>query len=181
MCNNNATVLTFGVYDMLHIGHMLLFKHAKELGNKLIVAVQDGVALVQVACHESLLEPFHALSRSSVVESFRLGVSTCFFLQVIVANDLCTLDSFFDVAVFERAEASVVVVGPDTGEKVCEQFQTHAEMVGLSLVYLVHLCVDLVENAQLVFHMMAYLVCNHVCVREISVSAQLAFHLGEER
>lgn len=40
------TVLTFGVYDMLHIGHILLFKHAKELFQdeecKLIVAVQDG-------------------------------------------------------------------------------------------------------------------------------------------
>lgn len=40
------TILTFGVYDMLHIGHMLLFKHAKELfpaeDTKLIVAVQDG-------------------------------------------------------------------------------------------------------------------------------------------
>ena len=36
------TVLTFGVYDMLHIGHILLFKRAKDLGDKLIVAVQDG-------------------------------------------------------------------------------------------------------------------------------------------
>lgn len=35
-------ILTFGVYDMLHIGHILLFKHAKELGDRLIVAVQDG-------------------------------------------------------------------------------------------------------------------------------------------
>jgi glycerol-3-phosphate cytidylyltransferase len=35
------TILTVGVYDMLHIGHILLFKHAKELGDKLIVAVQD--------------------------------------------------------------------------------------------------------------------------------------------
>ena len=39
-------ILTFGVYDMLHIGHILLFKHAKELfpGQEceLIVAVQDG-------------------------------------------------------------------------------------------------------------------------------------------
>ena len=40
------TILTVGVYDMLHIGHILLFKHAKELfpGEecRLIVAVQDG-------------------------------------------------------------------------------------------------------------------------------------------
>ena len=36
------TILTVGVYDMLHIGHILLFKRAKELGEKLIVAVQDG-------------------------------------------------------------------------------------------------------------------------------------------
>ncbi|MBR5989806.1 MAG: adenylyltransferase/cytidyltransferase family protein [Prevotella sp.] len=35
-------VLTVGVYDMLHIGHILLFKRAKDLGDKLIVAVQDG-------------------------------------------------------------------------------------------------------------------------------------------
>ena len=40
------TLLTFGVYDMLHIGHILLFKHAKELFPdeecRLIVAVQEG-------------------------------------------------------------------------------------------------------------------------------------------
>ena len=36
------TVLTFGVYDMLHIGHILLFKRARELGDRLVVAVQDG-------------------------------------------------------------------------------------------------------------------------------------------
>lgn len=40
------TILTFGVYDILHIGHIQLFKHAKELIQeedcRLIVAVQDS-------------------------------------------------------------------------------------------------------------------------------------------
>ena len=32
---------------MLHIGHMLLFKRAKELGDRLIVAVQDGDVILK--------------------------------------------------------------------------------------------------------------------------------------
>lgn len=44
-------ILTFGVYDMLHIGHILLFKHAKEMFEgqecKLIVAVQDGDCILK--------------------------------------------------------------------------------------------------------------------------------------
>lgn len=42
MTNKPKTVLTFGVYDMMHIGHILLFKRAKERGDRLVVAVQDG-------------------------------------------------------------------------------------------------------------------------------------------
>lgn len=44
-------ILTFGVYDMLHIGHILLFKHIKEQSPdqecKLIVAVQDGDSILK--------------------------------------------------------------------------------------------------------------------------------------
>ena len=33
-------VLTVGVFDLLHLGHVLLFKRARELGDFLIVAAQ---------------------------------------------------------------------------------------------------------------------------------------------
>lgn len=40
-------ILTFGVYDYLHLGHLRLFKQCKEYGDYLIVAVQDGDSILK--------------------------------------------------------------------------------------------------------------------------------------
>lgn len=40
-------ILTVGVYDLLHLGHIMLFKKAKELGDYLIVAVQEDEAILK--------------------------------------------------------------------------------------------------------------------------------------
>lgn len=73
-------VLTFGVYDMLHIGHILLFKHAKELGDYLIVAVQDDDAVLKYKPGTSLVYP---------IEERLYMVSTIKYVdEVIVYNDV---------------------------------------------------------------------------------------------
>lgn len=40
--NGMKKILTIGVYDLLHIGHIELFRKAKSLGDFLIVAVQNS-------------------------------------------------------------------------------------------------------------------------------------------
>lgn len=40
-------VFTVGVYDLLHIGHINLFKNARMLGDELIVAVQNDECILK--------------------------------------------------------------------------------------------------------------------------------------
>lgn len=40
-------VLTVGVFDLLHIGHVELFRRARKYGDYLIVAVQDSDVILQ--------------------------------------------------------------------------------------------------------------------------------------
>jgi len=41
------TVFTVGVFDLMHIGHIMLFKRAKELGDRLVVAVQNDEVILK--------------------------------------------------------------------------------------------------------------------------------------
>ena len=40
-------VLTVGVYDLIHVGHVELFRKAKALGNRLVVAVQNSEVVLK--------------------------------------------------------------------------------------------------------------------------------------
>ena len=74
------TILTVGVYDMLHIGHMLLFKHAKELGDKLIVAVQADECIKKYKPEADLV--YSTEERLFMVSSIR------YVDDVIIYNDI---------------------------------------------------------------------------------------------
>ena len=48
-------ILTVGVYDLLHIGHVELFRKAKSLGDHLIVAVQDSNVVLRYKPEANLI------------------------------------------------------------------------------------------------------------------------------
>ena len=61
------TVITYGTFDILHIGHINLLKRAKDLGDKLIVAVSSDA--FNRGKHKSSLLNYE--NRKTVVEAIR--------------------------------------------------------------------------------------------------------------
>ena len=62
-------VLTVGVYDLLHIGHVELFRKAKALGDWLLVAVQDSNVVLKYKPEANLV--YSTEERMYMVRSIR--------------------------------------------------------------------------------------------------------------
>jgi len=90
-------VLTFGVYDLLHLGHILLFKHAKEKGDYLIAAVQDGDSILKYKPEATIINTTD--ERRMMVASIRYVDEVITYKDV--DNDIVNID--FDI----------LAIGPD--------------------------------------------------------------------
>ena len=62
-------VLTFGVYDYFHLGHLRLFKQCREHGDYLIVAVQDGDFILKYKPNANVL--YTTEQRIEIISSLR--------------------------------------------------------------------------------------------------------------
>lgn len=63
-------VITVGVYDYFHIGHLRLFENAKSLGDYLIVAVQDGDCILKTKPNAKVL--YTTEQRMDIVRALRV-------------------------------------------------------------------------------------------------------------
>ena len=63
-------VLTFGVFDYFHLGHLRLFNQAKRYGDYLIVAVQDGECTKMYKPDQELF--YSTEERVEMVEAIRV-------------------------------------------------------------------------------------------------------------
>lgn len=92
-------VLTVGVYDLIHIGHVNLFKNAKSLtdGGSLIVAVQDSDVVLKYKPNAKLV--YTTDERMYMVKSIR------FVDEVVVYKGVDEIVKCVDFDIF--------VTGPD--------------------------------------------------------------------
>lgn len=101
-------VLTVGVYDLLHIGHVNLFRRAKEQGDFLIVAVQSSEVVLKYKPKAKLV--YSTEERMYMVKSVR------FVDKVIEYEDVDQIVKNEDFDIF--------VTGPD---QIHEGFQRAIE------------------------------------------------------
>lgn len=65
-----AKILTFGVYDYFHLGHLRLFKQCKQYADYLVVAVQDGDYILKFKPDANIL--YSTEERVEILESLRI-------------------------------------------------------------------------------------------------------------
>lgn len=85
-------ILTFGVYDFFHIGHLRLFENCKKHGDYLIVAVQDGDHILKFKPDARVL--YTTEQRLDLVSALRV-VDEAIVYTVVCPEMLSSVD--FDV------------------------------------------------------------------------------------
>lgn len=63
-------ILTFGVFDYFHLGHLRLFKQCKEHADYLIVAVQDGDYILKYKPDAKIM--YSTEERMEIIESIKI-------------------------------------------------------------------------------------------------------------
>lgn len=85
-------IVTFGVYDYFHLGHLRLFEQAKKYGDYLIVAVQDGDYILKYKPDAKVL--YSTEERVEIIKALRV-VDEVIVYQSIGAAALEKID--FDI------------------------------------------------------------------------------------
>ena len=115
---------TAGVYDMFHIGHLNVIKNAKQLCDKLIVAVSTD-ELVQAYKNKTPVIPF--AERRAIVEALR-------YVDEVVPQT--SADVSGKIAAALEHNVDVMFVGDDwKGTDKWNKIEADLNAVGVQVVY----------------------------------------------
>lgn len=85
-------ILTFGVYDYFHIGHLRLFQQCKNYAEYLIVAVQDGDYILKYKPSANIL--YSTDQRVEIISSLKI-VDEVIVYKTVCVETLNNID--FDI------------------------------------------------------------------------------------
>ncbi len=85
-------ILTFGVFDFFHLGHLRLFKQCKEYADYLIVAIQNGDYILRYKPNANVM--YSTEERKEIIESIKI-VDKVIVYNTVSPDTLATID--FDV------------------------------------------------------------------------------------
>lgn len=93
-----SKILTFGVFDYFHLGHLRLFKQCKQYGDYLIVAIQDGEYIHKYKPNAEVL--YSTEERVEIIQELKIVD------EVVVYHTVC-------VETLENIEFDILALGED--------------------------------------------------------------------
>ena len=111
-------VITFGVFDYFHLGHLRLFQNAKRLGDYLIVAVQDGTYIQKYKPNAKVL--YTTEERMELVRALKVVD------EVVIYRDINE-----DI---KRLDFDVFAIGEDQTHSGFQQAVSYCEKEGKQVV-----------------------------------------------
>lgn len=91
-------ILTFGVYDYFHLGHLRLFKQCKEHADYLIVAIQNGDYILKYKPDAKVL--YTTEERLEIIKELRL------------VDEVMVYDSL-SIETLEKIDFDILALGED--------------------------------------------------------------------
>lgn len=91
-------ILTFGVYDYFHLGHLRLFKQCRQHADYLIVAVQDGDFILKYKTDAHIM--YSTAERVEMIES------------IGIVNEVVVYESI-GAEILEKVDFDILALGED--------------------------------------------------------------------
>ena len=114
-------ILTFGVFDYFHLGHLRLFKQCKKYADYLIVAVQDGEYILKFKPDAKVL--YSTEERVEILENIKI------IDRVIVYDTVC-------IKTLENIDFDILALGEDHKGGRFDEVEKWCSMNGKKIVRL---------------------------------------------
>src|SRR5215471_222585 len=128
----------------------------------------ERIAGADRALSQSGLEPALALLRAAVRERVRHHIAARLLLQAVVPDRSSRTQCRLDVARLQQLPPLLGLVGPDASETISLQLDPHLDAIRRRPVEALLLLMRLLQNAELVLHVVPDLVCDDVGLYELA-------------